>query len=182
MRASIACQTPTATVTRDGLQNNLVAYFGVVLVALALLLWRPQQFARDPGQVGRTRIAIVSYMVVVAVFAVSAYNVWRGSNSFAHYLSAILLFVAFGIVALHNGWRRDRVPHWYSTSCKALLFAMIAGVIIWPVGVLADVDWWLFGLEATEWVLFTTFWVLQTIVFWKRDIITGEVIQMPSGK
>jgi hypothetical protein len=174
---------PIKAVTRDGLQNNLVAYFGVVLVALAFLSWRPQQFARDPARVGRTRVAILVYMVVVVVFAVSAYNMWRGENSFAHYLPAILLFVAFGIVALHNGWRRDHVPDWYSTSCKWLLYAMVAGAIIWPVvfNAVAGVDRWVFGLEATELLLFTTFWVLQTIVFWKRDIISGEVIRMPSG-
>ena len=50
------------------------------------------------------------------------------------------------------------------------------------IGVVAQVDWWLFGLEATEWVLFTTFWVLQTIVFWKRDVITGEEVPLPSGQ
>jgi hypothetical protein len=174
---------PIKVVTRDGLQNNLVAYFGVVLVALALLLWRPHQFARNPASVTLTRLAILSYMVVVAVFAISAYNAWRGENSFAHFLSATLMFVAFGIVALHNGWRRDHVPDWYSTSCKWLLYAMVAGAIIWPVvfKLLAGVDWWVFGLEATELSLFTTFWVLQTIVFWKRDIITGREVPMPSG-
>jgi hypothetical protein len=174
---------PIKAVTRDGLQNNLVAYFGVVLVALAVLLWRPQQFARDPAQVGRTRVAILAYMVVVAVFAVSAYNMWRGENSFAHFLPAILLFVAFGVVALHNGWRRDRVPGWYSTSCRWLLYAMVAGAVIWPIvfGAIAGADWWVFGLEATELLLFTTFWLLQTIVFWKRDIITGEEVALPSG-
>jgi hypothetical protein len=174
---------PIKVVTRDGLQNNVVAYFGVVLLALLFLLWRPHQFARDPQNVTMTRLAILAYIVVVGVFAISAYNKWRGENSFAHFLSAILVFVGFGIVVLHNGWRRHHVPPWYSTSCKWLLCAMVVGIVIWPavIGPVAHADSWLFGLEGTEWILFTTFWVLQTIVFWKRDVVTGQEVPLPTA-
>lgn len=167
-------------VTRDGLQNNLVAYFGVVLVVLALLFLFPHQFVRDRRRVTGMRVAVAAYFVVVLVFAAAAYRTWQGEQSWAHNLSAILMFVAFGVVVWHNGWRRQNVPRWYSMSCRVLALAMGVALVVClgVIGAVFDARWDVFALEASELVLFAAFWSLQTYVFWNRDLVTGEEVAM----
>ena len=167
--------------TRDGLQNNLVAYFGVVLVALVLLLVFPRQFVRDGTRLIWMRVAVVGYIVVVAAFAVSAWRVSSGEQSWAHNLAAILMFVAFGVVVAHNGWFRGHVPGWYQNACRAIVVAMVGAVLVFFWMRSQDVSWALFALEAAELVLFATFWLVQTIVFWQRDVITGDHLDVASA-
>jgi hypothetical protein len=170
--------------TEAGLFNNIIAYFGVTLIAL-FLLWRyPQKFLRGPERIAWFRRAILVYFAVVVVFGVSAWNLWFGRASFTHNVAAIAMFGAFGVVVAYNGWARSRAPARYAWWCRWIVVAMILAVIAWPAvaGWMLDVRWWAFGLEATELALFTVFWVMQTAVFWERDPISGDRLSVASER
>ena len=138
----MACQTTTATATNKPMTRSRIRSkqrlvtacrtiwsrsFGVVLVALALLLWRPQQFAHDPAQVGRTRIAILVYMVVVAVFArVRVQHVAR-RELFAHYLRRSCCSSIWGRRPPQRLAPRIACPTGTRPRAEGLLYAMVAG-------------------------------------------------------
>lgn len=167
------------TATRDGLQNNAVAYFGVLVVALLILAVRlPTWLVRNPERPWAVRLALIAYLIVVSAFGFAAYRTWDNGSSWAHNLSAILMFVFFAIVVAQNA-SRDNVSRRYRVLCRIVLVAMAATVGVFVLLRRGGVSWDVFFLEATEIALFTAFWIIQTREFWQRDPVTGNLIADP---
>jgi hypothetical protein len=167
--------------TRDGLHNNVIAYFGVLLAALlAILIFTPNRLVRSQLSKTKVRIALAAYIVVVGVFVFFASLTWDEQSAWAHNLSAILMFVAFGTVVCYNA-TRSAAPAWYRASCLVIAVLMAAmALVVFPVLRWAlEVEWNVFVLEATEIALFGAFWLLQTIAFLDRNPITAEKLPKP---
>jgi hypothetical protein len=169
--------------TRDGLHNNVIAYFGVLLAALiAVAFLVPKRLVRSDLGAGKVRIALVLYIAVVGVFVYFASRTWNEHSAWAHNLSAISMFVFFGFVVCYNA-TRSKAPAWYRVACLviAVLMAVMALAVFPVLRWVLDVDWNVFFLEATEIALFGAFWMLQTIAFVDRDPITAEKIAEPAA-
>ena len=160
--------------TRAGTFNNAAAYFGTLgLLYVIMFIW-PRQFSKspdDPKRVAKVRWAVALYLLVVVTFAIGAGARWNGDSSWAHYVAAVLMFVAFGVVVARNAWWRHRYPvsRWYIRFSKGIAIGMIAGVVLGGVLWWLDVDRMVFILEAVEILLFGAFWFAQTVEFWDRD-------------
>jgi hypothetical protein len=174
--AIAAKQDEILELTRPGLLNNLVAYFGVALAAIVLLAIFARHFTTRPDRVKRMRTALVVYAVVILAWGYGAYQLWLEEASWAHTLSAVFMFASFAVVVLHNGWWRANVPGWYQTCSRLILFGMVSVAVAWGIMIVGpfDVGWAVFALEMSELVLFAAFWVMQTVAFWERDVVTGS--------
>jgi hypothetical protein len=53
---------------------------------------------------------------------------------------------------------------------------MVSVAVAWGIMIVGpfDVGWAVFALEMSELVLFAAFWVMQTVAFWERDVVTGS--------
>jgi hypothetical protein len=179
-----AKQAEILELVKPGLLNNLIAYFGVALAAIALLAIFARQFTTQSDRVTRMRAALLVYAVVVVVWAVGAYLLWLDRASWAHMLSAVAMFVAFAAVVMHNGWRRAPVPDWYRVWCRRILYGMAIAAVVWGALIAGpfDVRWAVFGLEMSELLLFAAFWVMQTAAFWERDVVTGTRVPVTTER
>lgn len=175
-----ATQDEILELVRPSLLNNLVAYFGVALAAIVLLVIFAPSFTTRPDRVKWMRIALLVYAVVLVAWGYGAYQLWLNEASWAHTLSAIFMFASFAVVVLYNGWRRPSAPEWYRTWCQRILFGMVGVAVVWGVLIVgpSDVGWAVFALEMSEIVLFAAFWVMQTAAFWERDVVTGADVSV----
>lgn len=169
--------------TRDGLHNNVIAYFGVLLAALiAVAVLVPRRLVRSDLGANKVRTALLVYIALVGVFVYFASRTWNTHSAWAHNLSAVLMFVFFGVVVCYNATRRQ-APRWYRISCLAIAVLMAAVALgVFPVlRWMLDVRWSVFFLEATQTALFAAFWFLQTIAFVDRNPVTAKKIAGPAG-
>lgn len=169
--------------TREGLHNNVIAYFGVLLVGLvAVMILAPNRLIRSELNKTKVRIALVAYILVVGVFVIFASLTWDEHSAWAHNTSAVVMFVAFGVVVTYNVVRSG-TPQWYRHACLAIAILMaVAAIVVFPIlRWVLDVDWNVFALEAAEIALFGAFWLLQTVAFLDRNPITAHEIAAPAG-
>jgi len=179
----VAMLTVIEDQTRDGLHNNVIAYFGVLLVGLlAILILAPSRLIRSELNKTKVRIALAAYIVVVGAFVILASLTWNEHSAWAHNLSAIVMFVAFGVVVGYNVVRSE-TPLWYRRICLliAILMAVAAFVAFPLLRWVFNVDWNVFALEAAEIALFGAFWLIQTIAFLDRNPITAQKLPEPAA-
>jgi peptidoglycan biosynthesis protein MviN/MurJ (putative lipid II flippase) len=170
-----AKQHEISELVKPGLLNNLIAYFGIALLAIVLLAIFARHFTTRADRVKPMRKALIIYAVVVLTWAIGAYQLWLNKASWAHMLSAVFMFAGFAVVIIHNGWRRAKVPPWYRIWSRRTLFGMLAATVVWGSLVKGplEVRWAVFALEMSLLLLFGAFWVMQTAAFWERDVVTG---------
>jgi hypothetical protein len=151
--------------------NNLVAF--IVGGAFAVLL------TSGVARIRRKRDRLVplgpelwwpalgcALLVVVGFFW---HRWWPANfNQHAHSYSAIGLFVLAGIVIFLTA-RRNKAP--YSGIYYACLAGILAGFVVFLVGLLVTWRHRVLVVEAIETTAFVVFWFLQTIQLWDEGLI-----------
>lgn len=101
----------------------------------------------------------------------------------AHYVAAVLLFALIAGISLVNARRMDPAMTTRGLSVTQFRGAYVAisvamTVVVLVAGALAAWQWrgdvpfdhWVFWVEAVLLLLFTVFWVLQTMEFWEEGL------------
>lgn len=182
-QAIAAKQDEIVGLAKPGLLNNIIAYSSVALLVIVLLAIFARQFTTQPNRVKPMRTALLVYAVVVVAWSYGAYQLWLDRASWAHMLSAVLMFVGFAVVVIHNGWRRPDAPRWYRTWSRRIFFGMVISAVVWGSMITGplEVRWAVFALEMSELLLFGAFWVMQTAAFWERDVVTGHHVAVSTA-
>lgn len=174
---ALADRAEAADQVAAGVANNVGAL--VVVGALALTFAWATTDRPDP-ETRRGLLAMALVWVGLAVWFIG----WPdGFVAAAHYVAAVLLFALIAGIALVNARRIDPTMTTRGLSVAQLRGAYVAisvamtGVVL-GAGVLALWQWrgevpfdhWVFWVEAVLLLLFTAFWVLQTMEYWEEGL------------
>ncbi len=163
-----------------GVENNVAALILIGLPVLVLAWWT---VIRSDVPNRATRLSLTGATVVWAGFAIWFF--WGPRDPFletAHYVAALSMFGLIVVVVWYNALRTD---HAFQMAGRFVSYRVIYRIIAGFMAVvllMALVYYWasaassrpdfpvVFVLEAVLLVLFTTFWLAQTLEFWDEGL------------
>ncbi|MEV6641083.1 hypothetical protein [Amycolatopsis sp. NPDC051371] len=106
---------------------------------------------------------VVSLLVTLAVLLFGIWLYWNERNWFldhGHIYAAVPLFIGIIVVVLANAWTapQGKFTIWYIAVAIAMIVSLLAGGILWRMGV----QHWALWLEALIIFWYAVFWVVQT--------------------
>ncbi len=163
-----------------GVENNVAALILIGLPILVLAWWT---VIRSEVPNRATRLSLTGATVVWLMFAIWFF--WGPRDPFlenAHYVAAISMFALIAVVVWYNAVRTD---HAFRVSGRfvsyRLVYRIIAGLM--AVSLLTALAYYVaspansrpdfpivFVLEAVLLLLFTAFWLAQTLEFWNQGL------------
>ncbi len=161
--------------------NNVGALLLVAALSLVVTWWLAR---RDAGALPFRREVVVGLAAGTLLVVVGTLWFWLGRDSFlrwAHYASAIPLFVCMVVVVIANARgkarqtaggqgrpmvRRDLANGYLAIAVLAVVSGAVLGLVTW----LADWAHGLFWIEASQIALFAAFWLLQTWDLWNAGV------------
>ncbi len=174
---TVAGQVEVGDQVAAGVGNNVGALVVVGLLALAFT-WATMD---RPDPVTRR-----GFLVIVLVW--SGVAVWflgwpEAFRMAAHYVAAVLLFLLIAGIALVNARRIDpamatrglnvrqlRAAYVAISLAMSLVVLVAGGLALWQWRGEVPVEHWVFWVEAALLLLFTVFWVLQTMEYWDEGL------------
>lgn len=185
--APVIAFVPTTSMGSSGLssealvaaRNNLAALLVAGWVSWVVVAMIAAAAKDDVAQNATTNAwgkwVSVAGMLVLLVTATGAFWWWPSLPEYAHGWSAVAFFAALGSAALANGLghrigtgTRSRHSRWYLTVGAAMLLVGIGYVGT----ALTDHQWSheVLEVEAVEIVLFTIFWIIQSVERWNWTV------------
>lgn len=167
---------PTQREPGPNIANNLGALFiagGLSVVVAAYLGYKAGKTTEwDRRHTAALVASILVYAVGIAWFFGNQHHFQRN----AHYVAAVLLFVAIVAVVFLNARNSTARTSWLYNAVAAL---MAVGIIAGFVGWRADGKYALLVVEAALIVLFLAFWTIQTVELWNRGLRVARPPGLP---
>jgi hypothetical protein len=155
------------------IENNFYALVVAGVVGLAVAGWlayRDRRMDREAGSLERNirRSAFITGAILLISFLLLV--VWDDFKEVAHYGAAILMFVALNIAVIAEARERKESSRRYFLLYSWLAWLMsLGGVVVWASSFLLGIKHHVLIIEAWEILMFTAFWVVQTVDNWHEE-------------